>query len=213
MTTFLLIRHGESMANAEKRFAGHLDIPLSPLGEQQAALTAAFIANTHHVDAVYASDLKRAFFTGKAVADTLGLPIFPDNQLREIAAGEWEGVIFDQLQVLFADSYRRWLTDIGNAGCDGGETVSQLQTRFLAALRRIAERHPFQTVVIATHATPIRVLQCHCEGKKLAEMHDIPWVSNASITTVTYEDGVFRAVATGEEAHLGTSGSKLPANV
>lgn len=213
MTTFLLIRHGESMANAEKRFAGHLDIPLSPLGERQARVTAAFIADTYHVDAVYASDLKRAFYTGKAVADLLKLPIQPDDQLREIAAGEWEGVIFDELQTRFAESYNRWLTDIGNAGCDGGETVAELQERFLFALRRIAKAHPEQTVVIATHATPIRVLQCHCEGKPLGEMHDLPWVTNTSVTTVTYENGVFRAVSIGDDRHLGDIGSKLPANV
>ncbi len=180
MTTFLLIRHGESMANTEKRFAGHLDIPLSPLGEQQAEITATHIAAHYAVDAVYASDLQRAYHTGKAVADKLHIPIYADKALREICAGDWESVSFDDLQTRFPSTYAVWLSDIGNAVCDNGETVAGLQERFLTALRRIASENDGKTIAIATHATPIRSLQCHCEGKPLGEMYAVPWATNAS---------------------------------
>ncbi len=213
MTTFLLIRHGESMANTEKRFAGHLDIPLSPLGEQQAKITAAHIASHYAVDAVYASDLLRAYHTGKAVADQMHVPIYTDKALREICAGDWEGVSFDNLQTRFSKSYAVWLTDIGNAACDNGETVAVLQNRFLTALRRIAADNDGKTIVIATHATPIRSLQCHCEGKTLNEMHAVPWATNASVTTVTCENGIFRLVSAGDDRHLGGTRTVLPANV
>ena len=69
MTALLLIRHGESIANVDGRFAGHLDIPLSETGYVQADITAHYIHSHYTVDAVYASDLLRAFHTGKAVAD------------------------------------------------------------------------------------------------------------------------------------------------
>ena len=63
MTTLLLIRHGQSQANLTRCFAGHLDAPLTQLGQQQAACTAEFVANAYSVDAVYGSDLLRAFDT------------------------------------------------------------------------------------------------------------------------------------------------------
>lgn len=212
MTTFLLIRHGESMANTEKRFAGHSDVPLSPLGASQAETTADYIATHYHVDSVYASDLLRAFHTGKAIGDRLNLPVIPDRALREIAAGDWEGVRFDDLQRDFAASYDIWLSDIGNAVCDHGESVAALQTRFLEALRRISAENDGKTVVIATHATPIRALQCHCEGKPLSDMKSIPWVTNASITVAEYENNAFRLIQAGNDTHLGQNRTTLPAN-
>ena len=213
MTTLLLIRHGESMANTEKRFAGHWDIPLSPLGQRQAETTAAYIADTYTVGAVYASDLARAYDTGKAVADRLGLCAVPERGLREIMAGDWERATFDELAETYPDSYTVWRQDIGNAVCDNGESVADLQKRVLGTLTRIAEAHDGQTVVIATHATPIRALQCHSEGKPLADMKNIPWVSNASLTTVAYEGGTFRLICAGDDRHLGTARTALPKNV
>ncbi len=213
MTTLLLIRHGESQANLEERFAGHLDVPLSETGKAQAEATAVYIASHYTVDAVYASDLARAFYTGKAVADLFNLPIIKDDTLREIFAGDWEGTTYDDLQTHFPSSYSVWLSDIGNAVCDNGESVAALQTRFLSALRRIASKNDDKTLVIATHATPIRTLLCHCEGKPLDEMKTVPWPTNASVTIVGYDNDTFRLIQSANDAHLGQKRTTLPANV
>ena len=90
MTKLLIIRHGQSQANLDGIFVGHVDSPLSDLGKQQAEVTADFIVSNYHVDAVYASDLERAFYTGKTVADRLGLPITAVRGMREIFAGDWK---------------------------------------------------------------------------------------------------------------------------
>lgn len=213
MTTLLLIRHGESLANVEGRFAGHLDAPLSATGQAQAAITAEYIRSHYTVDDVYASDLARAFDTGKAVADRFGLPTNPDSDLREIFAGDWEGAVYDELPKQFPASFHTWLTDIGNAVCDGGESVAHLQGRVLTALRRIAAEHDGQTVVVATHATPIRSLQCFCEGKTLDGMKTVPWVSNASVTVVECEQGVLRLLEVGKDAHLGQQRTAFPKKI
>ena len=213
MTTFLLIRHGESLANVNGRFAGHLDVPLSETGHTQAAITAEYIRSHYTVDAVYASDLVRAFDTGKAVADRLNLPVTPDNAFREIFAGDWEGAVYDDLPKRFPASFHIWLTDIGNAVCDHGESVAHLQERVLTALRRIAAEHDGQTVAIATHATPIRSLQCFCEGKPLGDMKTVPWVSNASITVVEYDNDAFRLFEVGKDAHLGGQRTAFPKKI
>lgn len=213
MTELLLIRHGQSVANLSKYFAGASDAPLTELGLRQAQATADYICSTYRVDAVYASDLSRAFDTGKAVADRLGLCVHADASLREIYAGQWEGVSFDKLMNDFPETYTVWRTDIGNAHPDGGESVAQLQQRIVNALRRISAENDGKTLVIATHATPIRVLQCHCEGKSLCDMASIPWVSNASVTHVVCEDGVFSLREIGHDGHLGAFVSNLPANV
>ena len=212
MTKLLLIRHGQSQANLHGAFAGHWDTPATDLGLHQAAITGKYVAQNYKVDAVYSSDLQRARAVGEAVAENTGLDMTTDRQLREINAGQWEKVSFDTLDQSFP-SYRLWRTDIGSSYCDGGETVAQLQERFVGAVKRIAMNHPNQTVVIATHATPIRTLQCHCVGKGLGEMQNIPWVTNASITEVFYEDGCFTLGKVAQDDHLGDLVSSLPANV
>lgn len=210
MTRLLIIRHGNSLANTQKVFAGNTDSPLTELGLLQAEKTAQHMVKNYQVDAVYASDLQRAFTTGKVLADKLGLRVIPTPAMREIFAGQWEGKPFDELDRL--DSYHTWKTDIGSAACDGGESVARLQDRVLTELKRIAGENTGKTVVIVSHGTPIRAIQCFCQGKTLKEMKDVPWVSNASVTELCYENGAFTPVCIGYDAHLEGVRSVLPPN-
>ena len=213
MTSLLLIRHGESRANREGFFAGQADVPLEEKGLSQARITADFIVRNYSVDRVYASDLCRAYDTGKAVADLLGLEVIPDPRLREIFSGKWQGQKFTDIIAQYGEDYQVWLTDIGNCVCTGGESVAQLGQRVLAALTDIATENPGKTVVIATHATPIRVLQCLLGGFALNRMKDIPWVSNASVTEITYDAGVWMLGKIGQDAHLFDLKTTFCANV
>lgn len=213
MTTLLLIRHGQSEANLARRFAGHWDAPLTELGHQQAACTAAFVADTYSVDAVYASDLCRAFATGEAVAKKTGVAIQPEAGLREIEAGQWEGLAFAQLEEDFSEEFTVWRQDVGNSCPTGGEAVAELAKRVENTLRWIAQSNPGKTVVIATHATPIRSMQWKVSGKPLGYMKEIPWVSNASVTELFYENGEFRLGKIAQDSHMEELKTTLPANV
>lgn len=212
MTTLLIIRHGQSVSNIQGVFTGNLDLALTEQGLQQAQITADYIVENFKVDAVYSSDLCRARDTGKAVADRLGLEVQTDRRLREIYAGQWEGRSFNELTDNFSN-YMVFRTDIGNCVTDGGETVAQLSARVLEAFYDIAKANEGKTVVIATHATPIRALQCHCEGKTLAQMKDVPWVTNASVSTILFENGKFSLKERCHDEHLGAIVSRFPSNV
>lgn len=213
MTTFLLIRHGQSEANLQGRFAGQYNSPLTQLGHKQAERTAQFIAENYHVDAIYASDLQRAYDTGIAAAEKLGLSVTADPALQEIYAGHWEGIPFDRMSAEYPEQNYLWRNDIGNSGCPGGETVVQLTERIWSALERIAGENEGKTVVIATHATPIRTMLWKTTGKDLGEMQKIPWVSNASVTELVYRDGQLFPVKVSQDSHLSDMMSALPPNV
>ena len=75
MTTVLLIRHGQSVTNVTQVFTGHYDVPLSPLGQEQARRTAAYLQKNFRIDAIYASDLMRAMQTAQPTAAAFGLPV------------------------------------------------------------------------------------------------------------------------------------------
>ena len=126
MTRLILIRHGESMANSKDMFAGHLDIDLHPNGEKQARVTAEYIKQNFKVDKIYSSDLKRAYYTAKALADLIDMDIETNEGLREIAAGKWDGMVFKDIISIYEEDYSRWLNDIGNAKCTEGESVVHL---------------------------------------------------------------------------------------
>ena len=202
MTTIIMVRHGESEANRNNVFAGSFDADLQPRGVLQAEKTAEFIAQNYKIDKIYASDLKRAFKTGKAVADRMGIEIVPDCRLREISAGKWEGMRFDDIAMEYPEAYIVWRTDLGNARCTDGESTRELGDRILAALTEIAEQNEGKTVLIATHATPVRAMQTHCIYGDFGRMKDVKWVSNASVSEFFYENGKFTCGKISQDEHL-----------
>ena len=212
MTRFIMIRHGFSVANNEKKFAGHSDFPLTEMGKKQAEKCAEALKN-EHIDAIYASDLSRAFETAIPVAKAHGLTVVPHKGLREIFAGEWEGKTFDELEVKFAESYGTWKNDIGHAHPDCGESVAELYDRILTTLDEIARDNEGKTVCIATHATPIRAVCTAAKGFLADKMSEVSWTVNASISLFEYENGRFTAVYTSKTDHLGDLTTKLPTNV
>ena len=206
-----MIRHGYSVANNEKRFAGHSDFPLTDIGRLQAERCAEALKD-EHIDAIYASDLSRAFETAIPVAKAHGLTVVPHKGLREIFAGEWEGKTFDELDKKYSE-YGIWKTDIGHAHPDGGESVAELYDRILTTLGEISKANEGKTVCIVTHATPIRAVCTVAEGLSVDKMSEVSWTVNASISLFEYENGRFTAIYTSKTDHLGDLTTKLPTNV
>ncbi len=213
MTRLIIVRHGQSEANLQGIFAGQLDVELSELGHLQAERTAEYIAENYNIDRIYASDLKRAYGTAKHLADKLGTEIIKAPNMREINAGEWDGRKFGDLLKDYAEDYGVWINDIGRARCTGGETTVGLSERISAEIARIAEENEGKTVVIATHATPIRVMQCLWQGYTIADMNKISWVSNASVTVAELEGGQAELTLVGFDGHLEGCATTLPPNV
>lgn len=213
-TTVYLIRHGESEANMRDVFLGHCNMNLTLIGRKQASMTADYLKNqVCHADVIYSSDLVRAYQTAKCTAERFNMPIIKDKNLREIDAGFWDNVKFEDLANEFADSYDIWCKNIGFARCDGGESVEELQRRVVSAVTNIAQKHKDGVVFLFTHATPIRVFAAHCLMKSLEDMKDVPWVANASVTKVIYDNQAFELVEYGYDGFMGDLVTKLPSNV
>jgi probable phosphoglycerate mutase len=143
-----LIRHGQSLFNAEKRIQGQTDIALSPFGEKQSlALAAAFRGLP--IDAVYASPLRRAMQTAAPIADVLKLEIRTDDRLKEINAGIFEGVGWDEIESHSPEAAARWQAQEPDFVIPGGESRRALGVRGRAALMDIFEAGHRQAVVVA----------------------------------------------------------------
>ncbi|NLD87368.1 MAG: histidine phosphatase family protein [Clostridiales bacterium] len=202
-TTLIVIRHGFSTANKTKIFSGCLDVELTETGRKQASLAASYLRERGGIDKVYSSDLKRAHNTAIPVAKALELPVILEEGFREVDAGEWEGLPFYDILERYPVEYTLWQEDIGRFICPGGESAEPFWNRILSSVDRIAEENEGKTVVIASHATPIRVMCTAAAGLPLEWMQEIPWVRNASINTFEHENGCLKQLKLDFTDHLG----------
>ena len=202
-TKIILIRHGQSIGNLERKFLGHTDLDITELGYQQADCVAEYLKN-EIIDVIYSSDLQRAYHTVVPIAKKRNLEIIKNKELREIYAGDWENVYADDLCKDYEKDYGIvWKTDIGNARCTNGESVVELQKRVMTELIKIAKENQGRTVCIGTHATPIRTICAAINNISKDEIKNIPWATNASVTRVEYENGKFKMISYGEDEFLG----------
>lgn len=199
MTKLYIVRHGFSDGNLAHFFTGCTDVDLCGQGFEQAEKLAEYMKNIH-VDCVYSSDLQRVVHTIEPTAREKGLKITTDPRLREINGGLWEGLDYEKIGDRNREALDVWLNDIDNAVCTGGEAVRELKTRVWEALCDIARANEGKSVLIATHATPIRAIVSIVTDTK---MRDLEWVPNASVTEIVADGENFETVRIGDNEYLG----------
>lgn len=187
MTTVYLARHGESDWNVERRWQGHADRPLTDRGREQARLLAKRLADVK-LEAVYASDLRRAWETAQAVAATRGLEVVRLPELREVDVGSWSGCTRDECAERFPEAFARWRQ--GGSGWDDGESYEEMGERIVEAIRTIAAEHPDGAVLVVSHGGPIRAVHAHALGVDIATHRRTgPVEPNARLSAVSVENG------------------------
>jgi probable phosphoglycerate mutase len=187
VTTLLLARHGESDWNRERRWQGHADRPLTDVGRAQARRLAARLANIA-LDAIYASDLRRARQTAEVVARAQRLEVHVDPRLREVDVGSWSGLTREDAERRFPDDVRRWRN--GETGWRDGETYEQMSRRVVAAVDRLATAHAGGRVLIVSHGGPIRAIHAAALGLAVEAYRRIrPVEPNARLSAVCFQDG------------------------
>jgi len=153
----LLLRHGQSTWNADGRWQGQADPPLSPLGEEQARDAARRLAPGQFCR-VLASDLRRARRTAEILAEALGLPVEVDPDLREIDVGDWQGLTRAEIDRRAPGALADW-SEGRSESTPGGETRTQLTDRARAALQRAAATAAAgDRVLLVSHGALIRHL-------------------------------------------------------
>ena len=173
--TFYLVRHGESEANAARRFAGQSDSPLTARGRRQAETVAKELAKVKF-DKVVSSDLSRTRDTAEIIARAQGVPVEIVPELREIDVGARTGQTFDEVAGL-----PEWKDD-GFVAWPGGETLDQVLARTLAAIDRLAGENPGRTILVVGHGGVNRILLSHFLGI-LPRLERTP-ATNTSISVV-----------------------------
>lgn len=202
MTKLLLIRHGYSSGNKERRFSGQIDLPLSDEGLHQADLVCDYIQKNYQVDAIYASDLQRAVDTVKPLAAALELPIRIHRELREINEGNWQGMLITEVQEKYPEDYAFYKANLGLHQFEDGECYASMLARLLPMIEKIVADNKDKTVVIGTHGAVVRGLLSVWQGVPLERLLEIPRVPNGTITEVEIDGDGVRIQKLGFSDHL-----------
>jgi len=203
MTTTVLLRHGLTKHTAAKRFSGWGgdDPELSDAGLVQAQQVATHLTTHDAIDHVISSPMVRTRQTAEVVAGALGLAVELDDDLRECAFGDWDGLTFADVQEAFPDVLEKWLASTG-VSPTGGESFDEVAERVASVRKKILADHPDRTVLLVTHVTPVKTLvrqAIEAPSRALFRMH----VNPASLSSVQwFGDGHASVTSFNETSHL-----------
>jgi broad specificity phosphatase PhoE len=149
----LLLRHGRTEWNAERRFQGQADPPLDDVGRSQAYEVAALVGALRP-SVIVSSDLRRATQTAAPLGEVTGIRVQVDARLRERSLGHWEGLTRDEVETLYPDEFADWIAGRDVSG-RGGESRDELAKRALACFNELPE---VEVAVVVTHSATAMAL-------------------------------------------------------
>ena len=187
----LLIRHGESDGNAQRKFSGFQDVDLTEKGIWQAKRLARRLEGVP-VDTVYCSDLKRARHTAEIIFGDRGKDIVVSPNLREINFGIWEGLTFEEIKLKEGAKFTSWMENPDEKSIiPQGESLAILNDRVMTEVNRILEEHKNEekdkTIAIVCHGGAIRIILCNALNLELKNLWFIKQNSTA-LNIIDYYD-------------------------
>lgn len=206
MTQLLLVRHGETIWNLERRIQGQTNSELSPAGLAQAEALAIRLKDDA-ARLLVASDLSRTLRTAAPLAMRCGLTVEPHAGLRERLFGVFEGHTVDEIARKFPLAYAGWKSRDPTYVIPGGETLLFLRVRVKATLEAIARRGP-RRVIVVTHGGVLDVAYRIAMG--IADSAPRAWpLLNASINRIDINDDTWTLGQWGDVAHLAGVGDEI----
>ena len=193
-----LLRHGPTLWNAQGRIQGHTDIPLNTLGQAQAAATGTRLRD-EPFDAIYSSDLDRAYSTALPVADASR--IVREPRLRERHLGVLQGLDGYEANLDQPVAWKAFKGRDPGAPLEGGESLGEFAQRTVSFIEEAVARHPGGRILIVTHGGLLDAAYRHAKGMALTATRDFP-IYNASINVLTFEDGKWAVESWGDVSHL-----------
>ena len=206
-TELIVVRHGESNFNRERRWQGQSqDAILTDLGWQQAECCGEALKGTPAA-ALFSSDLSRSMQTAVAIARVTGLPIFPEMRLREIDAGVWTNRLSDEVRAEEPDRVQAWDGAPFTTTPTGGEGLADAQKRILQFVSDRAPAFAGQSIIVATHGAILQTLMAAAMGLPLDRLWlDTP-AANGAIVRLEWNSAHLRLLGPPSVAHLAPLGS------
>ncbi|KAB2923781.1 MAG: histidine phosphatase family protein [Dechloromonas sp.] len=199
-TRLCLVRHGETEWNAARRIQGQIDIALNATGHRQAEAAGRWLMGAG-IDAIYSSDLQRAWLTAQAIGRALGLVPSANPALRERRYGVFEGLTYDEAKRDHPDGYAAFEGRNADYDFENGESLNAMFSRVTNALQEIAGRHAGGNVVAVVHGGVLDIVNRFVRGNSLEMPRDF-LIPNAGLNWIVCREGAWSIESWGETAHL-----------
>lgn len=196
----ILVRHGETQWNLENRIVGHTEMGLNSTGRRQVELLARALSE-EKVGAIYSSPLTRAVETANEIARMHGLDVRTEEGLKEVDAGELNGITIAEVMQRYGGFWDQWVKGIDYLRMPGGETMKELQDRAWSVVSRVVRDHPEETVILVTHTLTILSILTKALGMSLADFRRFR-LSLASINVLDFKEHVTSLVSFNDTCHL-----------
>ena len=204
-TRIIAIRHGETAWNVASRIQGQLDIGLNKIGRWQARQLALALAD-ESLQAIYSSDLLRAWDTAISVGDAVNTPVQTVNALRERGFGVFEGKTFEQIGELWPDQAQRWRKREPSFSPAGGESLIEFRDRIVNTVNRLAAAHTGAQIALVAHGGVMDVLYRAATRQELQAPRT--WdLGNATINRLLWTPEGLSIVGWGDKHHLDNHGA------
>jgi len=199
-TRLFLIRHGQVEGHEAKRYNGQKNVPLTAHGRQQLDMVATRLAGVP-LDAVWSSDLDRCRYGAERLAGPRGLAVVYREGLRELHAGDWEGLTWEELQRLYPTEWQARLADIVAYRIPGGESFRDAAQRVLPELERLLAMHAGQNVALLAHGGVNRIILLDALGAPLDRVFSLEQ-DYACLNVIDYFADGYRTVRLMNADHL-----------
>jgi broad specificity phosphatase PhoE len=199
MRKLLLVRHAETILNAQGRLIGRLDIPLSRRGKKQAAILAKKLRD-EHPELLFSSPLKRAKQTAALIEKFCALKATFLEEFREINFGCWEGKTFLQIEKEYPQIFHKWLENPEGIDIPAGEPWSCFKNRVWEGFNRIIQTKA-ECIVIVSHGGPLKLILARFLGYPKVNFSKIR-IDHGSITTLYVRRGKITIAEINALSHL-----------
>ena len=189
-TLLYLVRHAataNNLAHPAVLQGRRQNPPLHPVGEQQAAVTAEFLA-VRAIDVIYCSPLMRAMQTAQIIAEPHNLKPIPVEDFTECDIGDWEGQSWETIRDREPALYERYMANPALQGYKGGENFQEVLDRTKKAIEAIIAKHVGKAIMVVSHHIVNRVYLADVLGIGAAKGRNIS-LDNCAISTVQIAAG------------------------
>lgn len=193
----LLVRHGESLDNCERRIQGWRGSCLSARGREDAQCA---VRRLEGIEAVYCSDLTRACETADIIGKELGIAPIRDERFREIRLGPWEGRTIAEVEANDSEKIWAWRWDGRKPPYPEIESIHEFRDRLMAGLKSLVAKHS-GNIAVVSHGGAISVMLTEILGLELIRIWQMP-TENGSISRVTHDGERFWMTSYNETGHL-----------
>jgi phosphoserine phosphatase len=198
MLEVLLIRHGQTEWNRERKVMGSLPIPLNEHGRQQAETMRGLLQNTE-LTAFYTSPIQRAVETAHIIRGERDCEVVEASAVGEIDYGEWVGKSFEEL--IDHEQFKVYFTNPAQSQPPEGETLKDAKARAVSFVDQLRKKHETGRVVVVTHADVIKILVVHYLGLGLNDIHRLR-IDNGSMSLLMFDKQLARVLSVNTHGHV-----------